>query len=267
MSSEQSQLPEIGELVVATVTRIVPYGAYITLDEYNNVEGLLHISEVSSGWVRNIREHVREGQKTVLKVLRTDLEKKHVDLSLRRVSEREKKDKLLEWKQENRGRRLLDLVAEKMKVPSEDAYQKIGTLLEDKFGNIYKGLERTVIEGEEALLKIGVPSDWSSAILDVAKSKIHARHVQIRGTLQLTCPAPNGVEVLHEAFSKALNTRKPKSVEVQIHAIGPPRYRIEVIAENFKQAEKVLDVAVQAAIETVSSQGGEGKFTRRNGQE
>jgi len=124
-----------------------------------------------------------------------------------------------------------------------------------------------VIEGEEALLKIGVPSDWSSAILDVAKSKIHARHVQIRGTLQLTCPAPNGVEVLHEAFSKALNTRKPKSVEVQIHAIGPPRYRIEVIAENFKQAEKVLDVAVQAAIETVSSQGGEGKFTRRNGQE
>jgi translation initiation factor 2 subunit 1 len=266
MSSEQL-LPELGELVVATVIRIVPYGAYITLDEYNNVEGLLHISEVSSGWVRNIREHVREGQKTVLKVLRTDAEKKHVDLSLRRVSEREKKDKLLEWKQENRGRRLLDLAAEKMEIPSEEAYQKIGTLIEDKFDSIYKGLERTAIEGEEILLKAGIPPEWASILLDVAKSKIHARHVQIRGMLQLTCPAPNGVEVLREAFSKALNTRKPKSVQIDIYTVGPPRYRIEVTAENFKQAEKVLDVAAQAAIETVSSQGGEGKFTRRDGQE
>jgi translation initiation factor 2 subunit 1 len=161
----------------------------------------------------------------------------------------------------------LDLAAEKMKIPPEEAYQKIGTLIEDKFDNIYKGLERTAIEGEEILLKAGIPSEWASVLLDVAKSKIHARHVQIRGTLQLTCPAPNGVEVLREAFSKALNTRKPKSVQIDIYAIGPPRYRIEVIAENFKQAEKVLDVAVQAAIETVSSQGGEGKFTRRDGQE
>ncbi len=267
MSTEQTQLPELGELVVATVVRIVQYGAYVTLDEYNNVEGLLHISEVSSGWVRNIREHVREGQKTVLKVLRTDPEKKHVDLSLRRVSEREKKDKFLEWKQENRGRRLLDMAAEKMKVTPDEAYQKIGTLIEDKFGNIYKGLERTLLEGEEPLLKVGIPSDWAQVLLDVAKSKIRARHVQIRGTLQLTCPAANGVEVLRDAFTKASNVRKPKNAQIDIFTIGPPRYRIEVAAENFKQAEKILDSAVQIAIETVSSQGGEGKFTRRNGQE
>jgi translation initiation factor 2 subunit 1 len=125
VTSEQAQvLPEIGELVVGTVVRIVPYGAYVTLDEYNNVEGLLHISEVSSGWVRNIGEHIREGQKTVVKVLRTDPQKMHVDLSLRRVSEREKKDKLLEWKQESRGRRLLDMAAEKIKISPDEAYQK-----------------------------------------------------------------------------------------------------------------------------------------------
>jgi translation initiation factor 2 subunit 1 len=268
VSSEQVLLPELGELVVATVVRIVPYGAYVTLDEYNNVEGLLHISEVASGWVRNIREHVREGQKTVLKVLRTDPEKMHVDLSLRRVSEREKKDKLLEWKQENRGRRLLDMAAEKMKVKPEEAYQKVGTIIEDKFGNIYRGLERAAIEGEEPLLKVGVPPEWASALLEIAKSKIRVRRVQIRGTLQLTCPTSNGVEVLREAFSKALGVRKPRNAQVNIYVIGPPRYRIEVVAENFKQAERILDGAVEAAIETVSSQGGEGKFTRsRNGQE
>jgi translation initiation factor 2 alpha subunit (eIF-2alpha) len=54
-------LPEPGELVVSTVKKIAPYGAYVALDEFNDTEGLLHISEISSRWVKNIRDHVREG--------------------------------------------------------------------------------------------------------------------------------------------------------------------------------------------------------------
>src|SRR5512139_2765289 len=114
MSTERTALPEVGEFVVATVTRIAPYGAYVTLDEYNKVEGLVHISEVSSGWVRNIRDHIREGQKTVLRVLRVDPAKLHVDLTLRRVSGPERKEKLLQWKQDTRGRKFLNMAAERL---------------------------------------------------------------------------------------------------------------------------------------------------------
>ena len=74
MVIRRSEWPEVGDLVVATVRRIVDYGAYVHLDEYGK-EGLLHISEISSSWVRNIRDHVREGQKVVLKVLRVNPEK------------------------------------------------------------------------------------------------------------------------------------------------------------------------------------------------
>ena len=66
--------PEIGDFVIATIQKITDYGAYVMLDEYEK-QGLLHVSEVSSGWVRNIRDFVREGQKTVLKVLRVDAQK------------------------------------------------------------------------------------------------------------------------------------------------------------------------------------------------
>src|SRR4030042_5205624 len=126
MSVDTIFLPDSGELIIGSVTRITPYGAYVTLDEYNNAEGFLHISEISSRWVKNIKEHVREGQKTVLKVLRVDADKLHIDLSLRRVNDRERKEKLLQWKQEGRGRKLLDSVAEKMHIPPEEAYDKIG---------------------------------------------------------------------------------------------------------------------------------------------
>lgn len=60
--SSDAQWPELGDLVVATAKRIESYGAYVTLDEYGNKEGLLHISEISTRWVRNVRNHVREGQ-------------------------------------------------------------------------------------------------------------------------------------------------------------------------------------------------------------
>ena len=96
MEGSEWLLPEIGEFVVVTIIRIMPYGAYAALDEYDDVEGLLHISEISSRWVKNIRDHVRERQKVVLKVLRVDSEKRHIDLSLRRVNEREKREKLLD---------------------------------------------------------------------------------------------------------------------------------------------------------------------------
>lgn len=262
MSAENVMLPEVGELVMCNVTRILPYGAYVTLDEYNKIEGLLHISEISSSWVKNIREHVREGQKTVLKVLRVEDAKLHVDLSLRRVSDKERKEKLLQWKQENRGRKLLGFAAEKMRVTPEEAYEKVGKLIEDKFENIYLGLEKAVESGEEVLIKCGVPSDWASVLTEIAQTKIKIPKVKIRGILELTTTKPEGVTVLKNVFAKARSLKKHEGSDVRIFTIGAPRYRIEVTAGNYKEAEDLLERAVQTSLKAIKAEGGEGKFTR-----
>ena len=124
MATTKAEWPEPGDLVLASVQRITDYGAYVTLDEYRK-EGLLHISEVSSGWVRNIRDFVREGQKVVLKVLRVNTEKEHIDLSLRRVSRRERREKVLSWKRERKADSLLRSVSEKLKMPPEEVHAKL----------------------------------------------------------------------------------------------------------------------------------------------
>ena len=97
MSAQTSQTvyPEVGDLVVASVTRVEDYGAYVKLDEFRSIEGLVHISEISTTWVRNIRDHARVGQKLVLKVLRVSSQRNQIDLSLRRVTGREKSEKML----------------------------------------------------------------------------------------------------------------------------------------------------------------------------
>lgn len=263
MGVEGVTLPETWELVVATVVRIVPYGAYATLDEYNNAEGLLHISEISSRWVKNIKDHVKEGQKTVLKVLRVDPVKLHIDLSLRRVNERERRAKLLQWKQENRGRKLLDMAAERMGISSEEAYEKIGVPLEDHFGSIYLGLEKAVGEGESALVKSGVPAEWAAVLTKLVEGKIRVPQVKISGILELTSSRPNGVSVLRKAFTKAKGLKKPDDAEIRIYVTGAPKYQIEVLAGSYKVAEKLLDKAVKSAIKTVEDSGGEGRFIRK----
>ena len=104
IDADTSKWPEVGELVVATVVRIVGHGAYVTLDEYNNKEGLLHISEISTSWVRNIRNHVRERQKIVLQINRVNPENNHIDLSLRRVTQDDRRKKTRRMEEEQKGR-------------------------------------------------------------------------------------------------------------------------------------------------------------------
>ena len=58
MTTETHELPEIGELVVATIAKVGDHGAYATLDEYSNVQGFLHVSEIGQGWIRNLSKFV-----------------------------------------------------------------------------------------------------------------------------------------------------------------------------------------------------------------
>ena len=77
-----TDMPEEGELVLATVKKIMPYGAFCTLDEYGNREAFVHISEVAPRWIKNIHEFLHEGQRLVAKVHKLVVEKNQIDLTL-----------------------------------------------------------------------------------------------------------------------------------------------------------------------------------------
>jgi len=261
MTLKKPEWPEEGDLVIATVKTITSYGAYVTLDEYGK-EGLLHISEVSSGWVRNIRSFVREGQKVVLKVLRVDTEKQHVNLSLRRVTRREKREKILFWKRDRKAESLLRSASEKSKIPIEEIYEKAGSKIEESFGRLYDGLEKIAKDGVDVLLDIGVPKDIATAIAEVAKEKVKISMVKVRGILELQCIKPNGVTIIQESLLSAQKIEKPEGTSVRVYVVAPPRYRIEVLAENYKEAERILEKATEKALSHMAKVGGQGVFER-----
>jgi translation initiation factor 2 subunit 1 len=261
MATKKPEWPEAGDLVLASVQRITDFGAYVTLDEYGK-EGLLHVSEVSSGWVRNIRDFVREGQKTVLKVLRVNAEKRHIDLSLRRVSGRERREKLLSWKHDRKADSILRSVAEKLKMSPEEVYEKTQTILEEKFGGIYEALEKAIREDSGLLEKEGLPKDLATTLTEVAREKIKMPTVTVKGILELQCLKPKGVNHIRDALLSAQNIEVSETVKTHVYVIAAPKYAIQVEAEDYKEAEKILQQASDKAIDLITKAGGTGAFQR-----
>jgi len=261
MASRKAEWPEPGELVLASVQRITDYGAYATLDEYGK-EGLLHVSEVSSGWVRNIRDFVREGQKVVLKVLRVDTVKGHVDLSLRRVSRQERRGKVLSSKMEKKAESIFRSVSENLRVSLDDLYAKTGTVIEEKFGGVYEALEKAAREGPAPLLEAGLPKDMAVALAEVAREKIRAPMVKVKGLLELQCLKPNGIVYIKEALQSACGVEKSGDARVRVYAVAAPKYAVEVWAEDYREADRMLQAVAETAITTITKVGGTGAFVK-----
>ena len=115
---------------------------------------------------------MREKQKVVLKVLRVDTKKGHVDVSLRRVSKWERREKVRSWKKDRRAESLLHDVSEKLKISTEEMNEKAGVPIQEKFGELYKGLEETAKGGATVLTELGIPEDIAVTIENIAKERI-----------------------------------------------------------------------------------------------
>ena len=114
MSTQETvELPEPGDLVLATVKQVTSHGAYVELGEYQGMMGFLHVSELSTGWVRHIDRYVRVNLKIVLKVIRVNTVRKEVDLSLRNVTGDERKKKIIEVKRDDKAKGIIEIVKEK----------------------------------------------------------------------------------------------------------------------------------------------------------
>ena len=147
MSSEAIAAPEEGELVVATIKTVKQNGAYVDLDEYEGIEGFIFIGEIASGWVKNIRGFVREGQRVICKVLRTRRDGTSLELSLKSVSEERRRDRLQEWKNEQRAHQLFKVLGEKIGWSDEELEAQSEELV-DVFGTLYAAFEEAAMQKE-----------------------------------------------------------------------------------------------------------------------
>ena len=191
--------PEPGSLVVCTVTQVVDFGAFVSLDEYSGKQGLIHISEVASGWIKYIRDHVREGQKIVCKVLNVDTSRHHIDLSLKDVNEHQRREKIQEWKADQKAWKWLEMAYK----DKPDDVKRVADALVAAYDSLYLAMEEAAISGSEALAGAKLSEEDLKILESLSKDNVKLPSVDISGYVDITSPAPDGVEIIKKALKQA----------------------------------------------------------------
>ena len=238
MSEKDQLLPDEGEVVLATIVEITSHGAYVTLDEYSNVKGFLHISEISSGWVKHIERFIKEGQKSVLKVVRINKTRKETDLSLRRVTDDEKRNKLILLKKEDNCRSVIKKVALDLQL-SDIQVESFTDKILLQYPSLYAVMDMLLEKGSSVLTGLSLPEDFAQRVYLVAKEKLSPPPVVVHEIIQISSTSSNGLEVIKQVFTPLTATDHEGS-KTSIKYVSAPNYRLSVTAANYKIAERNL---------------------------
>jgi len=251
------ELPEIGEIVIATITKISDHGAYVTLDEYNKIQGFLHVSEIAPGWVRKVHRYVKEGEKKVLLVKKVRTERKEIDLSLKQISKEQRKKKLLDVKRFEKEQGILKNIQEKSELTTKQIEELEDQFL-SKYDSVYDAMLNIAIKGTEEINDLKLQKKVLTTIKDIC-SKMKLPSVELRGILEISNNQSNGVELIQKTLSDAENA---KDVKIEITYLGAPKYRLRLVSQDFKTAEKSLKPILEKIEKNVKKQSGLYNFTR-----
>jgi translation initiation factor 2 subunit 1 len=245
--------PEEGSLVVIEIEEINPHSVYATLDEHPDVEGLIHISEVSRSWVRDIRKHLDEGEKTVAMVLEEDDDDAStLNLSLKRVNDKQKREKMQEWNKEKKADKFIEKVADSLDKDFDDVYEDVAFPLQKAFGNTFDGFEEAVVD-QDAIADV-IDEQYLDTVIEVAKDNISLKQVKLEGELSIEVPTGDGLQTIKEALKAGDG--------VDINYISAPQYKIEVWGRNQEQAKERMDETTDAIRDRIEAAGGTFSFER-----
>ncbi|MFX1338066.1 MAG: translation initiation factor IF-2 subunit alpha [Promethearchaeota archaeon] len=270
MVRSRTKFPKEGEFIVGKIADIEQQYVYVDLLDYEGLDtektarGMIHISEISSRWIKNIRNYVRIGQRVVLRVLRVDPVKGHVDLSLRKVNSAQRENRIKEWKYALKYENLLQFLADETESTLDDAYKLIGWPVLDNYDTYQEAVEDLKENGKDILNKIkNISEEHKEKFLKIINENVNISTVGITGKIKLSYNAKNGIDLIKESLLDARNVIESKEARhLRIHYLGAPFYRIEVVSKDYLDAENILSDALEVIEAKAVKNNGSFEFIR-----
>lgn len=260
MIGKKEGFPGEGDLVLCTVKKVLYHSVFVELDEYQGLEGFIHISEIAPGRIRNIRDYVKEGKKIVCKVLKINKEKGNIDVSLRRVSVQMRNKKNTEDKQEQKAGKILDTLAKECNTSVDNIYKDIGESLIENYGSIYEGFQKILLNGEQELKSLKSDEKLKKKLFKIIKDRIKPVEVSLNGVLTMSSYSSNGIDEVKQTLLDLIKENNDYKIKIQY--ISAPKYKILISASNYKKAEKGAEIIMKYTEEFVNKYNGVAEFKR-----
>lgn len=246
---------------MVNVRSIAEMGAYVHLLEYNNIEGMILLSELSRRRIRSINKLIRVGRSECVVVIRVDKDKGYIDLSKRRVSPEEVvkcEEKFAKAKAVNS---ILRHVGELLKYNSdeqlEDLYTKTAWLYDEKYrkpGAAYDAFKHAV-SNPEILDELDIDEETKSVLLANIKRRLTPQAVKVRADIEVACTNYEGVDAVKRALKKGLELSS-EAMPIKINLIAPPLYVITTSTLERTEGLMKLSQAIASIKADIEDAGG-----------
>ncbi|EEC49774.1 predicted protein [Phaeodactylum tricornutum CCAP 1055/1] len=254
----ESKYPEIESVVMVNVRNIADMGAYVSLMEYGNIEGMILLSELSRRRIRSIHKLIRVNRNEVVMVLRVDKEKGYIDLSKRRVSPEDVAACEERFNKAKAVHGVLRHIADRRKYYLEDLYEKIGWPLDRKYGHAFDAF-KLAISDEKGVVnpfdELDIPQDLKDELTTYILRRLAPQPIKIRSDIEVSCFSYEGIDAIREALFAGMAKGTENSV-IKIKLIAPPIYVLSTTTLDKDAGIALLHSAIDAIRDVIALKGG-----------
>lgn len=246
---------------MVNVRSIAEMGAYVRLLEYNDIEGMILLSELSRRRIRSINKLIRVGRSECVVVIRVDKDKGYIDLSKRRVSPEEVvkcEEKFAKAKAVNSIlRHVAELMGYKSNEDLERLYEKTAWYFDAKYnkpGSSYEAFKHAV-QNPNVLDECDIDEETKKCLHDNICRRLTPQSLKLRADIDVACTYYDGVDAVKRALKKGLEL-STEDMPIKINLIAPPLYVVTTNTLERSEGLKRLNMALDAIKEEITAAKG-----------
>ncbi|KAL8274267.1 hypothetical protein Esti_001856 [Eimeria stiedai] len=251
----ERKFPNPEELVMVKVQRIAEMGAYVSLLEYNNMEGMILMSELSKRRFRSVTKLVKVGRLEAVMVLRVDAVKGYIDLSKSRVSPEDIVKCEERYSKGKKVHQTVRHVALKHKLRVDELNEKVIWPLYKKYGHALDALKAAAMDPDEVFGGLDVAEDVKQSLIQDIQLRLAPQALKLRARVDVWCFGKDGIDAVRAALRAGKEVTDDK-VEIIVKLIAPPQYVVVTSCFDKEMGMQKIQEAIGRISQTIKGYRG-----------
>ncbi|XP_063713557.1 eukaryotic translation initiation factor 2 subunit 1-like [Symsagittifera roscoffensis] len=257
----RAKFPAPDELVMVTIKQIEDMGAYVQLLEYNNIEGMILMGELSRRRIRSINKLIRVGRNEAVVVVRVDPVKGYIDCSKRRASPEDRDLCHSKHAKGNKINLILRNVAQKLQYKEdnqlEELYSKSAWYFDEKFKQDNASFEwfKKAVADSSVLDECPLDNNVREVLLAEIQRRLAPNPVKIRADVEVSCFNFEGIDAIKRALKRGIAC-STEEMQISVNLIAPPTYVLTVTTLDHTDGLAAVNKAMGEIEESIEESGG-----------
>lgn len=260
----EKEYPDKDELVIAKVSKIEDFGAYVTLVEYGNIGGLINSGQISRKRIRSVHKFLRINNEYVMQVLYIDKQKGYVDLTKKHVDDEQTKIALERYTKSKTVNSILKNVSIKTSTDlfllleriSWPLHKKCNQLNDEDSDKIHHPLDYLLEMDVDILNSYNIEDKVKECLLTELQLRLADNISTVEALVDLTFHTPIGILGIKSALIAGKKYCEEKNIKFQINLYNTPTYRLLMCStEKNKIIDNMNDVIKVIEVDALNNQG------------